>query len=55
MTSEPPLIALSESEIVDEQVQLKQLSRQETANKICQYWNEFAEKHGSFADEHSTL
>ena len=33
----------------------EQVSRQEAASRIAQGWNAVLEKHGSFADEHSTL
>jgi antitoxin CcdA len=33
----------------------EQVSRQEAADRLCQGWNEYAAKHGSFADEYCSL
>lgn len=35
--------------------QAEQLSRQEMADQCARGWNEFADIHGSFADEYCTL
>jgi hypothetical protein len=34
---------------------IEKLSRQEIVDQCMQGWNEFAAKHGSFADEYCTL
>lgn len=33
----------------------EQMSRQEAVDQLCQDWNDFTAKHGSFADEYCTL
>lgn len=33
----------------------EQVSRQEAVDRLCHGWNEYAAKHGSFADEYCSL